>query len=188
MSEASRLLCVRLKSADVNWLPTYAGKTREQVLRDAAWACTFNREVVLVPIPGSTSAPRGVWPAERLAVSLCGIGLGRSVWPAIRRCVAVRKSATALNADRPSVQQHYESFSVLKELRPPERMVLVDDVITKGRTIFAAACRLYDSFPNADIQAFALVRTMGLLPRVAHFLEPCHGVVKWGGGDARREP
>jgi pyrimidine operon attenuation protein/uracil phosphoribosyltransferase len=70
----------------------------------------------------------------------------------------------------------------------PERIVLVDDVITKGRTILAAAARLHDAFPNADIRAFALVRTMGFLPDVVHLTEPCQGFVRWAGGDARRDP
>jgi hypothetical protein len=67
-------------------------------------------------------------------------------------------------------------------------MVLIDDVITKGRTILAVAARLYEAFPNADIRAFALVRTMGLLANVARCLEPCQGVVRWARGDAWREP
>jgi pyrimidine operon attenuation protein/uracil phosphoribosyltransferase len=67
-------------------------------------------------------------------------------------------------------------------------MVLIDDVITKGRTILAAAARLHEAFPGADIRAFALVRTMGLLADVAGPLGPCQGVVRWAGGDAWRDP
>lgn len=66
--------------------------------------------------------------------------------------------------------------------------MLVDDVITKGRTILATAARLHEIFPDAYISAFALVRTMGFLGDVSQFLEPCAGFVRWGGGDARREP
>jgi hypoxanthine phosphoribosyltransferase len=71
---------------------------------------------------------------------------------------------------------------------PPRRIVLVDDVITKGRTILAAAAKLQQVLPHTDIRAFALVRTMGFLPDVTRFLEPCQGVVRWAGGDARRDP
>lgn len=35
---------------------------------------------------------------------------------------------------------------------------------------------------------FALIRTMGFRQRVASEVEPCDGVVRWAGGDARREP
>lgn len=148
----------------------------------------FGTDVTLVPIPGSNPLTTRVWAPERLAVALHGVRLAGSVWLGIQRRFPVRKSATALNADRPTVQQHYDSFFVPSLSNAPLRIVLVDDVITKGRTILAAAARLQEALPNADIRAFALVRTMGFLPDVGHFLDPCQGVVRWAGGDARREP
>jgi len=185
---------MRLKKGDPVWLPLYAGLVHSQILRREMLTGTFAEESVLVPVPGSAPSSRGVWPAQRLAFALHGVGLGTSVWPGVARRFPVRKSATAPSADRPTVHQHYESFVVAPRpvapgLRyPPTRIVIVDDVITKGRTILAAAIRLHEAFPNADIRAFALVRTMGLLPDVADFLQPCEGVVRWAGGDARREP
>ena len=193
-SEASRLLCMRLKSGDPTWLPAYAGQVREQAMRQDVLTSLFGREVILVPVPGSAPSAAGVWAAERLAVALHGVGLGKAVWAGVQRRFRVRKSATALNADRPTVRQHHESFAVTelptsaRLSTPPSRIVLVDDVITRGRTILAAAARLHEALPNAEIRAFALVRTMGFLPNVSHFLEPCYGVVRWAGGDARREP
>ena len=154
----------------------------------------FGREVVLVPVPGSTPSIQGIWAAGCLARALREVGLGGSLWTGVERRFPVRKSATALNGQRPSVQQHYESFAITGRGRgtgtplPPTRIVLVDDVITKGRTILAAAIRLHEAFPHADIRAFALVRTMGLIPDVSDPLEPCQGVVCWASGDARREP
>jgi hypothetical protein len=68
------------------------------------------------------------------------------------------------------------------------RLIIVDDVITKGRTLLAAALRLHEAFPNADIRAFALVRTMGFVARLGDTLDPCQGIVRWAGNDARREP
>jgi predicted amidophosphoribosyltransferase len=117
--------------------------------------------------------------------------LGDCVWEGVERRIPVRKSATALNAERPTVRQHYESFAVAtawSATGTPSRIVIVDDVITKGRTILAAAMRLYEAFPNADIRAFALVRTMGFIADVGRSLDPCQGVVRWAGNDARREP
>ena len=189
-SAASRLLCTRVKSGDPHWLPPYAGQVLEQTWRHRELASLFGKEVVLVPVPGSAPSASKVWAAQRLAVALHGVGLGQIVWPGIERRFPVRKSATALNGDRPKVRQHYESFSVTgsPSITRPERFVLIDDVITKGRTILAAAIRLYESFPNTDIRAFALVRTMGFLSRVTDAMEPCEGFVTWAGGDARREP
>jgi type IV secretion system protein VirB3 len=39
-----------------------------------------------------------------------------------------------------------------------------------------------------DARFFALIRTQGFLHNLEHLVEPCHGVVRWAGGDARREP
>jgi predicted amidophosphoribosyltransferase len=188
VSAAARLLCQRLKSGDPDWLPSYAGKVYEEAIRHDVFSGLFGKAVVLVPVPGSAPAAGAQWAAERLAMALYGIGLAGSVWRGIERRGAVRKSATALNADRPTVQQHYASFAVTRTAAVPERIVLVDDVITKGRTILAAAARLHEVFPNADVRAFTLVRTMGFLPHVAQPLEPCQGFIRWAGRDARRDP
>jgi len=187
------------------WLPTYAAEVHRQVLRNEGWARLFGKTTVLVPVPGSSISPEAPprhepphvrvaptpWIAERLGCVLQGIGLGGSVWTGLRRVLPVRKSATALNADRPTVRQHYDSFAITTELPHPrlaERLVLVDDVITKGRTIFAAALRLHEAFPNADIRAFALVRTMGFVADITRTLDPCQGVISWVRGDVHREP
>jgi len=64
----------------------------------------------------------------------------------------------------------------------------VDDVITKGRTLLAAAIRVREAFPGAQVRAFALVRTMGLVPDIGRLLAPCKGVISWVGNDAHRDP
>ena len=179
---------MRLKSGDPIWLPRYAGLVRELTTRHAAFAEMFGGEVTLVPVPGSDPYATRIWAAERLAVALHGVGLGRTVWPGIQRCFTVRKSATALNTNRPTTQLHYESLSVSDLAGEPRKIVLIDDVITKGRTILAAVARLHEALPNTDIRAFALVRTMGFLPDVEQFSEPCQGVIRWAGGDTRRDP
>ncbi len=118
------------------------------------------------------------------------LGLAQDVWPGIARRVAVTRSATALLGGRPTVREHYESFAVAAAPRVGSlrRVVLVDDVITKGRTLLAAAARLRQHFPHSDIRAFAMVRTLGFLTRVDRLLAPAEGFVYWAGGDARREP
>jgi hypothetical protein len=189
--ESSRRLCARLKLVDPRWLPVYAARVHELIVDNEGWARLFANSAVLVPVPGSSVKRGSIWPAERLAFALRGIGLGGSVWTGIHRVLPVRKSATAVNADRPTVRQHYESFAItqaLPHLSSRERIVLIDDVITRGRTIFAAAIRLHEAFPSADVRAFALVRTMGFLSAITHTLEPCQGVIRWAGGDVHREP
>lgn len=143
--------------------------------------------VTLVPVPGSVPTTDAPWPALILALALRDVGLGARVWVGLRRVSPVRKSATAPARDRPTVRQHYESFGVDTSVIDLSRLVLVDDVITKGRTLLAAAARLQSALPHADLRAFALVRTVGSRP-IEHLLDVCQGVVRWAGGDARREP
>lgn len=47
----------------------------------------------------------------------------------------------------------------LKSTVPPTAFVLVDDVITRGATMIAAAARLRDLYPDIPIAAFAIART-----------------------------
>jgi hypothetical protein len=180
-----------LKLVDPAWLPAYAAQVQQQAIRNTQWTRLFERSAVLVPVPGSSVPPGPLWAAEQLAFALRGIGLAGSVWTGVNRVHAVRKSATALNLERPTVKQHYDSFAIATE-RPnsprPQRIILIDDVITKGRTLFAAALRLHEALPAADIRAFALVRTMGFISNITHSLDPCHGVIRWAAGDVYREP
>jgi hypoxanthine-guanine phosphoribosyltransferase len=90
--------------------------------------------------------------------------------------------------ERPTVQQHYRSFAVIPSSSIPTAVVLIDDVITKGRTLVAAAMRLHEAFPKADIRAFALVRTMGFVLDVERLFDPCEGEIHWNGEDAYRNP
>jgi orotate phosphoribosyltransferase len=69
-----------------------------------------------------------------------------------------------------------------------QNVVLIDDVITKGRTFLAAAARVREAIPGAQVRAFALLRTMGLADGVQSLLAPCRGEIRWIGGDAQRIP
>jgi hypoxanthine phosphoribosyltransferase len=67
-------------------------------------------------------------------------------------------------------------------------VLLVDDVVTKGRTLLAAATRIHEAFPDAEVRAFALLRTVGFEPEVDRLLRPCVGAIRWRRGDAHRYP
>jgi predicted amidophosphoribosyltransferase len=188
MADASRLLCARVKASDPLWLPRYAGSVYLASCRDSELAALFGRGAMLVPVPGSVISADAPWAAERLATALGRVGLGQQVSMALRRQLTVRKSATSPAGARPSVREHYESFAITRATIAASKIVLVDDVITKGRTLLAAAARLQAEWPHADIRAFALIRTVGFVPRMTQLLDLCHGVVRWAGGDARREP
>jgi hypothetical protein len=189
VSEGSRLLCERVKRSDPVWLPRYAACVIELRERHGCFRSVFAGAPVLVPVPGSEPADCGSWAAAYLALALTELGLARVTWVALRRQFAVRRSSRAPAGTRPTVQEHCQSLLVCAGWhKPPEKIILVDDVITKGRTLFAAAARLQAALPHAEIRGFALIRTMGHLQRLDRLIAPCEGVVYWAGGDARREP
>lgn len=185
----SRLLCQRVKACDPLWMPRYAGSVADLVLRDRQYTRLFVPGLVMVPVPRSAPSGPQSWPAWQLATALRSLGLGGAVWAGLQRRLPVRRSATAPVGRRPTVHEHYESFAVSRDLRPtPERIVLVDDVITRGRTLFAAALRLREALPNADIRGFALVRAQGFVTRLDRVLAPCEGFLWWARGDVLRDP
>ena len=68
------------------------------------------------------------------------------------------------------------------------RILLVDDFVTKGRTLLAAARVLDTAVPGLEIRAFAVVRTMGLAPDVEQIRWPVVGEIRLEDGDASRDP
>ena len=177
-----------MKRLDPLWLPHYAAFVWRASRDDARLAELFAPDAVLVPVPSSGPMRDVRWTALQLALTLRSLGLGGHVWTGLRRAITVRKSATAPTAARPSVRAHYQSFAVDVPALPIQRVVLIDDVITRGRTALAAAARLRTGLPGVDIRAFALIRTLGFANRLERLIECCHGVVRWAGGDARRVP
>lgn len=193
-----------MKAADQGWLPRLAAQVWLETMGRGRFAATFGHRVVLVPVPGSVPAQGAHWVGERLAWCMKEIGLAAEVWPVLRRRYAVRKSAFAPAGERPSVLEHYASFALEPVFRssatggpsavvrePSEeclRLTLVDDVITRGRTLLAAAERLREAFPAAKIRAFALLRTLRRDEVLRRPLDPCEGEVRWVLGDARRVP
>jgi hypothetical protein len=61
-------------------------------------------------------------------------------------------------------------------------------VITRGRTLLAAAARLREAFPDAQIRVFALLRTARPTADLRTLLQPCRGEIRWMDDDAHRTP
>lgn len=178
-----------LKAGDPRFIRKYAVRVRQQVSVESPLSGIFAAHPALVPVPGSVAAGAGHAPVTlHLAEALLEQGLGRCVWCGLRRVRSVRKSATASPNSRPTVNTHYESFATLPGPPPSLRIVLVDDVVTKGRTLFAAAARVKEAYPEADVCGFAMLRTMGLIAGIDRLLEPCLGEIRWRAGDAHRSP
>jgi hypothetical protein len=187
---AALLLRASVKAGLVNTLVAQAILLDGEARQSTSLMCFFPTTAILIPVPGSSqSAWGGATPSGRLAVALRRHGLGRRIWFGLRRVRTVRKSATAALGARPSVQTHFDTMAV-EQMHVPgaSHVVLIDDVVTKGRTLLAASLRLREVFPRADIRAFALLRTMGYSPVSEQLLMPCTGKIEWTRDDARRSP
>ncbi|HXP64261.1 MAG TPA: phosphoribosyltransferase [Steroidobacteraceae bacterium] len=188
ISERSRLLRALLKEGNAHFMLKYAVRVRQQTEDSSRLAGFFLSNDVLVPVPRCSPRSRGTWVAAELAQALVRAGVGGVAWPGLRRIRAVRKSATAASGARPTVACHYDSFEVESVSFRAAGVMLVDDVVTRGRTLLAAAARLTEAFPGTPVRAFALLRTRGMVPGVEHLLEPCTGEIRWNGSDTRRTP
>lgn len=184
----SRLLRALLKDADARFMSRYARRVSQQTQARALLCGFFLAGDLLVPVPGCTPARAGTWAAARLAEALVQAGLGCGTWHGLHRVLPVRKSGTAARGLRPTVALHFDSLRMSPPVSQPASVVLIDDVITQGRTLLAAAARAREVFPQAQIRAFALLRTLGLVAEIERVLEPCRGEIRWTGFDARRVP
>ncbi len=187
----SRSLRAMIKAAEPALVPLYARRVMRQAHRMPSLGEFFRAIDVLVPVPACepNRSSRESLP-DQLAEALVAEGLAASAWKGLLRVRPVTKSATAAPGHRPTVLTHYDSLSVVRGADLPDNahLLLIDDVVTRGRTLLAAAMRLQQAFPQAHVTAFALLRTLGFKDHLQGLLEPCIGRIAWRAGDARRNP
>jgi predicted amidophosphoribosyltransferase len=160
ISKKSRIVTDAIKAGRIN---RYAPRIAEILAEHQEDLSTFlNRDVTLIPMPRSSlTRESDLWPALEIAKMLASLGLG-SVSTCLFRNKEIRKSSLYYRADdRPSIAEQYDSMSV-RNVVPTSNITIVDDVLTLGRTSIAAASRLAEKFPNADIRVFALMKTRGI--------------------------
>ena len=147
-------------------------------------------DVYLVPVPKSTLIQKGsLWPSLVISEALVEGGLGRSILACLERATPLRKSATAKPEDRPDIFEHYDSLTVTVDLEQPRQITLVDDVLSRGSTVFGCAMRLREAFPGADVRAFARLRTQSFKRNIDRFMEPAVGTIKgYESGKTFRDP
>ena len=122
---------------------------------------SFFDNSVLVPIPRSTPTVEGaVFPSNVIAETLVRNGLGNGVSACLKWIVAIPKSSRQYSAEtRNSVQAHLDSLSVESKLIMEPNLILIDDVLTLGRTAMASAIKLHEAFPEKNIKIFCSFRT-----------------------------
>lgn len=133
----------------------YAAREKDSVLRDL-----LNGSLTLIPMPRRGILQKdSVWAPLTIAKTMVALGLGKDVLPIVRRTVASPKSAYAQPGRRPDPIDHYNSMAIDKPMLMPGRVLLIDDVITRGATFSGAAARLLEVEPKLEIFTFGLART-----------------------------
>lgn len=177
----------RVKRGDKEIIEDIAGRIKQACL-EGEFSEYFYGKVTLVPVPGSS--PRkdknALWVPKLICEALLGAGLGTNVDECLHRVTAVKKSAYQARGERPTPQEHYDSFRVETSLiRPEKKIVVVDDFITRGRTMMAACSRVQEAFPSHDIKAFGIFRTIGFR-EIDTVIMPFEGEILFDGEDANR--
>ena len=148
----------------------------------------FGPNVILVPAPKSAPLVQSaLWPAHVICREIVRQGLAKAIQPALKRVTRVTKSAGA--KERPDIHKHMETMEATPWLSDggAPHLTIVDDVITKGATLYAGCVLIREAMPEADVRVFALVRTMSQ-GDVAEILAPCVGVVKTAWDNVIRVP
>lgn len=173
----SKRFCYRLKAADPEVIRVAAAGVRACFDAGLFRDC-LGEDATLVPVPGRAPlAPGAVNRTALICDALVRVGVGRETIQILERASPVPKSAYAARGQRPDAEAHFQSMRNAKFLTAPARLVLVDDVITRGATLLGAATRLQEYFPDVLIRAFALVRTESY-EEIAAIRDPREGVIE----------
>jgi hypothetical protein len=158
---------------------------------DPAWL--VSEAAILVPVPRSSVTPADptevAWPALRLADALIAHGHGLAVHPVLRRVVPVKTAHLSASGQRPGVTDHRHSLGVISDLSVTgaAKLCLVDDVVTTGSTVLAAAKVLRKAFPGARVTGWALLGTVSKgLEELTNPLSPKLEVVEYSHGNMAR--
>lgn len=140
----------------------------------------FGTNTILVPAPRSSLIKSdALWVPQSIARALVKRGFGSNTVEYLLRTRAVAKSAFSGPSDRPKVTTHFESLAVQGTMTPPDDVLLIDDIVTRGATLLGAANRLLDAFPNARVRAFAAMRTVSNPAEFEEMYRPCTGVITY---------
>lgn len=149
--------------------------------------------LVLVPVPRNYKTPtspknEALWPSMLFCNAIKQAGIKCTIDPMLIRKHKVPKSSMASKGDRPSPEVHFQSFELNSNIPSGNNIVLVDDFLTRGSTFIGAASKILSVFPNINVQAFSVVRTISD-GNIDEILDPCSGVISYlGENRVVREP
>lgn len=161
----SRSLVTDIKSGRLGGL----GLTLQRLIpQDQAILKDFiNQNSILVPIPGSAPliSKDALWVPREICRTLFQAGYGLGTYELLSRLVKVPKAAFQSSAqDRPTVNKHFGSIGLNQGLLLPtnqeKEFVLIDDIVTQGRTAIACMQHIKNHFgEDTNVRLFTVIRT-----------------------------
>jgi len=159
----------------------WIARTVKQYMPSLPFAAFLTSNSILVPVPSSSLMKEDtLWVPDRIAKALVAKGVRKEVVACLSREIAVPKSATSDAPDRPKPLRHFETIAIQERIsQPPDEILLVDDIVTRGATMWGAANRLAEAYPEALIRGFAAVRTISNPYEFEELYRPVKGTIEF---------
>ena len=156
-AQRSRGIMGKYKNADEEHITYLAKRIKEE------GKSVFFDNAILVPVPG----------------------IGKSTSVLLERFKAIEKSSSQYTAaKRNKVPDHLNSIKVTLALIDTPTIILVDDVLTLGRTSMACALLLKKAYPHKEIKIFCPFRTRSFEDNNT-LLDIKEGEMIWDGHDVK---
>jgi hypothetical protein len=189
ISRRSRDWRSAIKSGKPDWIGLALDRLKA-IVEESGLDRHLGPEVTLVPVVRSAplATKDALWPGRIISERLVERGLGKEVVACLIRTEAVPKSAYSEPGGRPTAERHLETMALERQLFGAARVTVVDDIVTIGRTMLAAASHLHAALPEADLAGFGLMHTYGLTPEIDRIDAPYVGALKRSGGWISHDP
>ena len=138
----------------------------------------FGDDTTLVPVPKSSlMQPNTLWVPLNVANAFVKNKLASNVVEALERETPVNRSSSVPSKDRPKAEEHYNSLKVNVRSLKTQKIVLIDDIVTRGATLIGSVNKLFDMFPDKEFYAFAVMRTISNISEFKNWYAPVIGTI-----------